>query len=70
MKAVLQDMKSGELSVGEVPAPALQSAGVLVRVHRSLISMGTERAIIALAKKGPLGKAQDRPDEAEISYEQ
>jgi len=62
MKAVLQDMKSGELSVGEVPAPALQSAGVLVRVHRSLISLGTERAIIALAKKGPLGKAQDRPD--------
>lgn len=46
----------------EVPPPALRSGGILVRVHRSLISLGTERAVIALAKKGPLGKAQDRPD--------
>lgn len=62
MRAVLQDMKSGRLVVGEVPPPALQPGGILVRVKRSLISLGTERAIIALAQKGPLGKAKDRPD--------
>jgi predicted dehydrogenase/threonine dehydrogenase-like Zn-dependent dehydrogenase len=62
MKAVMQDMKSGTLTVGEVPPPALQPGGVLVRVRRSLISLGTERAIIALAHKGPIGKAKDRPD--------
>jgi predicted dehydrogenase len=62
MKAVLQDMKSGALSVGDVPPPALQSGGLLVQVTRSVISLGTERSIIALAKKGPIGKAQDRPD--------
>jgi predicted dehydrogenase/threonine dehydrogenase-like Zn-dependent dehydrogenase len=62
MKAVVQDMKSGRLSVGEVPPPALRPDGVLVRVRRSLISLGTDRAVIALAKKTPLGKAQDRPD--------
>jgi predicted dehydrogenase/threonine dehydrogenase-like Zn-dependent dehydrogenase len=62
MKAVVQDMKSGRLSVGEVPPPALRADGVLVRVRRSLISLGTDRAVIALAKKTPLGKAQDRPD--------
>jgi len=62
MKAVLQDMKSGTLSVGDVPPPTLQSGGVLVQVTRSVISLGTERSIIALAKKGPIGKAQDRPD--------
>jgi NADPH:quinone reductase-like Zn-dependent oxidoreductase len=62
MKAVTQDMQSGGLAVADVPPPALQPGGVLVRVRRSLISLGTERAIIALAKKGPIGKAKDRPD--------
>jgi predicted dehydrogenase/threonine dehydrogenase-like Zn-dependent dehydrogenase len=62
MKAVTQDMQSGGLAVTDVPPPALQPGGVLVRVRRSLISLGTERAIIALAKKGPIGKAKDRPD--------
>ncbi len=62
MKVVLQDMKSGRLAVGDVPSPALRPDGVLVRVRRSLISLGTDRAVIALAKKTPLGKAQDRPD--------
>ncbi len=62
MKAVVQDLKSGKMHVGEVPPPALRPGGVLVRVRRSLISLGTERAVIELARKGPLGKAQDRPD--------
>jgi len=62
MKAVLQNMKTGRLDVQDVPPPTLQPRGVLVAVHRSLISIGTERAIIALANKGPIGKAKDRPD--------
>jgi len=62
MKAVVQDMKSGAMQVGEVPPPALKPGGILVRVRRSLISLGTERAVMALGKKGPLGKALDRPD--------
>lgn len=62
MKAVLQDMRSGELTVAEVPPPTLQPGGILVQVTRSVISLGTERSVIALARKGPLGKARDRPD--------
>ena len=62
MKAVLQNFKTGDLAVEETPPPALKRHGVLVRVRRSLISLGTERAIMALSKKGPLGKAKDRPD--------
>ncbi|MHC5065228.1 MAG: zinc-dependent alcohol dehydrogenase, partial [Planctomycetota bacterium] len=62
MKAIVQNMKSGELRVDDVPPPSLKPGGILVRVRRSLVSLGTERAIIALAKKGHLGKAKDRPD--------
>lgn len=62
MKAVVQNFKTGDLSVDEVPPPALQEGGILVSVRRSVISLGTERSVIAMANKGPLGKAQQRPD--------
>jgi len=62
MKAVIQNLKTGALQVENVPPPALRPAGVLVSVQRSLVSLGTERAVIALANKGPIGKAMDRPD--------
>ena len=62
MKAVVQNLGSGKMQVDEIPPPALQPGGILVQVHRSLISLGTERAIIALANKSPIGKARDRPD--------
>jgi hypothetical protein len=62
MKAVTQNLDNGRLSIEEVPPPILKRGGVLVHVRRSLISLGTEKAVIALANKGPLGKAKDRPD--------
>jgi predicted dehydrogenase/threonine dehydrogenase-like Zn-dependent dehydrogenase len=62
MKAVTQNLGTGELQVEDVPPPILRPEGVLVRVRRSLISLGTEKAVIALANKGPIGKAKDRPD--------
>ena len=65
MKAVVQNLKTGRLQVDDVPPPSLQPEGILVRVRRSLISLGTEKAVIALANKGPIGKAQDRPDLAQ-----
>jgi polar amino acid transport system substrate-binding protein len=62
MKIVVQNFKTGKLSVADTPQPRLRPGGVLVRVTASLISAGTDRAVIGLAKKGPLGKAKDRPD--------
>ncbi|MBI5320785.1 bi-domain-containing oxidoreductase [Bradyrhizobium sp.] len=62
MKIVVQNFKTGVLSVADVPAPRAGAGQVLVRAHSSLISSGTDRAIIGLGKKGYLGKALDRPD--------
>ena len=62
MKAIVQNMKNGAMQVDEVPPPSLKPGGVLVQVRRSLISLGTEKAIIALAKSSPIGKAKARPD--------
>src|SRR5689334_16509256 len=62
MKQVIQNFKSGELSVAEVPAPVLSPGFVLVRNHFSLISTGTERSTVSTAQASVLGKARQRPD--------
>ena len=62
MKQVIQNFKSGELSVSEVAAPALGPGFVLVRNQFSLISAGTERSTVATAQASLLGKARQRPD--------
>lgn len=62
MKQVLQNARSGEVSVVEVPAPSVQRGRVLVRTAASLISAGTEKTAIDSGKKGLLARARERPD--------
>jgi predicted dehydrogenase/threonine dehydrogenase-like Zn-dependent dehydrogenase len=62
MKQLLQDARSGELSVAEVPPPQLLPGCVLVRVAASLVSAGTERASAEFASKNLAAKAKARPD--------
>jgi len=62
MKQLLQDARTGELRVAEVPAPQLLPGCVLVRVVASLVSAGTERASAEFASKNLLAKAKARPD--------
>src|SRR5271157_1348902 len=62
MKQLLQDARTGELKVSEVPAPQLLPGCVLVRVAASLVSAGTERASAEFAGKSLLAKAKARPD--------
>jgi predicted dehydrogenase len=62
MKQVLQDARSGEIQVAEVPAPQLLPGCVLVRIAASLVSAGTERASSEFASKNLVQKAQARPD--------
>lgn len=62
MKAVLQNFKTGDMAVENVPPPSLKADGVLVANVASLVSAGTEKAVIGLAKMNPLMKAKARPD--------
>ena len=62
MKQLIQSYKTGELGVYEVPAPICGENGVLVRTITSLVSAGTEKMIVDLAKKSLVGKAKARPD--------
>ncbi|MFQ5723803.1 MAG: bi-domain-containing oxidoreductase [Terriglobia bacterium] len=63
MKQLLQSYRTGELHIEEAPLPALRPAGLLVRNAFSLISPGTERAQMELARAGLLEKARRRPEQ-------
>lgn len=62
MKQLIQNFKTGELYVDEVPVPHLSNAMVLVENKFSLISAGTERGTVSVAKASLIGKAKQRPD--------
>ena len=62
MKQLLQNLRTGEGTVADVPVPVVQPGRVLVRTAASLISAGTERALAELGQKGLLGKARERPE--------
>ncbi|MFC7260738.1 bi-domain-containing oxidoreductase [Streptomyces lutosisoli] len=63
MKQVVQNYKSGELAVLDVPVPGCKPGGVLVRSAFSLISTGTELMKVSEAGMSMLGKARSRPDQ-------
>ncbi|MEQ8244408.1 bi-domain-containing oxidoreductase [Fulvivirga sp.] len=62
MKQVVQSFKTGEMEVKEVPLPQLQSKYVLVENATSLISAGTEKGTVKVAKASLIEKARQRPD--------
>jgi polar amino acid transport system substrate-binding protein len=62
MKQLTQNFKTGELKIEDLPVPSLQEGFVLVENFFSLISSGTERVTVEIAKSSLLDKAKKRPD--------
>jgi polar amino acid transport system substrate-binding protein len=62
MKQLVQDFKTGEIKLVDVPPPAAAPGCVLVRNAFSLVSAGTEKATVAMAQASLVGKARLRPD--------
>jgi len=62
MKQVLVNLKNGNVSVEDVPSPVLKEGGVLVENRYSVISGGTENAILELAGSSYIGKARKQPE--------
>jgi predicted dehydrogenase/threonine dehydrogenase-like Zn-dependent dehydrogenase len=61
MKQLIQNLRTGQLEVEEVPPPSVLGTGVLVRNVYSLISSGTERSTVSTAQSSLLKKARSRP---------
>ena len=62
MKQLVQDFKTGDIKLVDVPPPVIAPGCVLVRNTFSLVSAGTEKATVAMAQASLVGKARMRPD--------
>src|SRR5204862_2538659 len=64
MRQIARRLKDGSLDLVEVPDPAPGPGSVAVEVEASVLSSGTERATLDVARKGLIAKARARPDQA------
>lgn len=62
MKQLIQNFKTGDLYVDDVDIPAISRGMVLVQNKFSLISAGTEKSTVDVAKASLINKAKKRPD--------
>ncbi|MFN8150902.1 MAG: zinc-binding dehydrogenase [Solirubrobacterales bacterium] len=64
MRQIARRLRDGRLELVDVPDPVPAPGMVSVRVAASLVSSGTERATLDVARKGLVAKARARPDQA------
>ncbi|GAB6008063.1 bi-domain-containing oxidoreductase [Dysgonomonas reticulitermitis] len=62
MKQIIQDLKTGETLLEEVPAPQVKAGCVLIKTTCTLVSLGTERMLVEFGKANLLSKARLEPD--------
>jgi predicted dehydrogenase/threonine dehydrogenase-like Zn-dependent dehydrogenase len=62
MKQVLQDLRTGEFIVEDVPTPRVPQGHLLIRTLNTLVSTGTERMLVEFGKANYLNKARQQPD--------
>ncbi|HEB62594.1 MAG TPA: dehydrogenase [Bacteroidetes bacterium] len=66
MKQIIQDLKSGKTLLEEVPVPVVKPGEVLIKTHRSLVSLGTERMLVEFGKANYLQKAKQQPEKVKM----
>ena len=62
MKQVLQNLKTGEIEVADLPGPEQKAGHLLIRTRVSLISAGTERMLLEFGRANMLNKARRQPE--------
>ena len=62
MKQIVQDLNSGQTILEVVPTPEVRRGCVLIRTHRTLVSLGTERMLVEFGKAGWINKARQQPE--------
>lgn len=62
MRQILQNLKTGETSLVDLPAPLVEPGCVLVRTRATLVSQGTERMLVEFGRATLLQKARSQPE--------
>lgn len=62
MKQILQNLRNGNTTVADIPAPVARRGHLTVRTRTSLVSVGTEKMLVEFGKGNLLQKAIQQPD--------
>jgi predicted dehydrogenase/threonine dehydrogenase-like Zn-dependent dehydrogenase len=62
MLQIIQNLKNGDTILEEVPAPLVKKGCILIKTHRSLVSLGTEKMLVEFGKGNLLSKARQQPE--------
>jgi len=62
MNQIVQDLKSGKTILAEVPVPKVTKGHLLIKTHRSLVSLGTEKMLVEFGKANWIDKARQQPE--------
>ena len=69
MKQIIQNLQSGETILEEIPVPQVRRGTVLIKTHRSLVSLGTERMLVEFGKANILQKVRQQPDKVKQVFD-
>jgi predicted dehydrogenase/threonine dehydrogenase-like Zn-dependent dehydrogenase len=62
MKQILQNLKTGEVTLPDLPVPKVSRGQILIQTKKSLVSLGTEKMLLEFGKASFIGKALAQPD--------
>ena len=62
MKQILQNLRTGETELVDVPRPRCKAGHLLVATRRTVISAGSERMLVEFGQGNLLAKARSQPD--------
>ncbi len=62
MKQVVQNLRSGDLELLEVPCPRVSPRHLLIQTRATVISAGTERMLVEFGRAGMISKARQQPE--------
>ena len=66
MRQILQNLKSGETELADVPCPSIKRGHLLIRTRASLVSAGTERMLVEFGKANLIDKARQQPEKVRM----
>lgn len=69
MKQLIQNLRTGETVLENIPLPLVRKGTLLIRTTHSLVSLGTERMLVEFGKANLIDKARQQPDKVKMVLE-
>lgn len=69
MKQIIQNLKTGDTLLEEIPAPKVRKGHLLIQTTNSLVSLGTERMLVEFGKASYFDKARQQPEKVKQVFD-